>query len=50
MADNTVEGSIHQICMDWRHAGEMLAAGKAVYHEFKNLCVCNKSNARMGTF
>jgi DNA modification methylase len=50
MADNTVDGSIHQICMDWRHMPEMLAAGNAVYLEFKNLCVWNKSNAGMGTF
>jgi DNA modification methylase len=28
----------------------MLAAGNAVYQEFKNLCVWNKSNAGMGTF
>jgi DNA modification methylase len=50
MADNTVNGSIHQICMDWRHMPEMLVAGNAVYQEFKNLCVWNKSNAGMGTF
>jgi DNA modification methylase len=50
LADNTVDGSIHQICMDWRHMPEMLAAGHAVYRELKNLCVWNKSNAGMGTF
>jgi hypothetical protein len=50
MADNTVDGSIHQVCMDWRHMAEMLAAGTAVYQELKNLCVWNKSNAGMGTF
>jgi DNA modification methylase len=50
LAENTVDGSIHQICMDWRHIPEMLAAGKAVYQELKNLCVWNKSNAGMGTF
>jgi len=47
---NTVDGSIHQICMDWRHMGEMLAAGRKVYTELKNLCVWAKSNAGMGTF
>ena len=31
LAANTVDGSIHQICMDWRHMPEMLAAGNAVY-------------------
>jgi len=47
---NTVEGSIHQVCMDWRHAWEMLAAGRMVYSELKNLCVWNKTNAGMGSF
>ena len=50
LVENTVEGSIHQICMDWRHMGEMLAAGHEVFTEMKNLCVWNKSNAGMGTF
>jgi DNA modification methylase len=36
--------------MDWRHMGEMLAAGRAIYGELKNLCVWNKTNAGMGTF
>ena len=50
LASHTVDGSIHQICMDWRHMPEMLAAGHAVYSELKNLCVWNKTNAGMGTF
>jgi ParB-like chromosome segregation protein Spo0J len=44
------DGAIHFVCMDWRHLGEMLAAGKPVYSELKNLCVWNKSNAGMGSF
>ncbi len=43
-------GSIHYFCMDWRHIGEMLAAGKQHYTEFKNLCVWVKDMAGMGTF
>ena len=50
LAENTVDGSIHQICMDWRHMDEMLGAGRAVYSELKNLCVWNKNNGGMGTF
>jgi DNA modification methylase len=50
LAQNTVAGSIHQICIDWRHMDEMLAAGNAVYTELKNLCIWNKTNAGMGTF
>jgi DNA modification methylase len=50
LAAHSADGSIHQICMDWRHMGEMLAAGRRVYRELKNVCVWNKTNAGMGTF
>jgi len=50
LAVNSLDGSIHYTCMDWRHMQEMLAAGYAVYSELKNLCVWNKSNGGMGTF
>jgi DNA modification methylase len=50
LAENTVDGSIHQICMGWRHMWEMLAAGRKVYSELKNLCVWNKTHAGMGSF
>ena len=50
LAANSLEGSIHQICMDWRHTAEMLAAGRQAYSELKNLCVWNKTNAGMGSF
>ena len=44
------DGSIAFVCMDWRHMGELLVAGKSVFSELKNLCVWNKTNAGMGTF
>src|ERR1700692_4246942 len=44
------DGAIAFICMDWRNIGEMLAAGEAVFSEFKNLCVWNKTNGGMGSF
>jgi hypothetical protein len=50
LSANSSEGSIHDICMDWRHMGEMLAAGHNVYTELKNLCVWNKTTAGMGSF
>lgn len=46
----STDGSIHQICMDWRHMREMLAAGDAHFSELKNVCIWNKANAGMGTF
>ncbi len=50
MVDHSADGAIHFQCMDWRHMGEMLAAGEGVYSELKNLVVWNKDNAGMGTF
>jgi DNA modification methylase len=47
---NSLDGSIHYICMDWRHMQEMLAAGYKVYSELKNVCIWNKSNGGMGSF
>ena len=49
LADNAVNGSIHFICMDWRHLGELGAAGRKAYQELKNLCVWNKDNGGMGS-
>jgi hypothetical protein len=42
-------GAIHFVCMDWRHAGEILTAGQAIYSELKNICVWTKHNAGMGS-
>src|SRR5215207_9231211 len=44
------DGAIAFVCMDWRHLGELIAAGEAVFSELKNLCVWNKTNGGMGTF
>lgn len=50
MAASCRDGAIAYVCMDWRHMGEVLAAGEAVFSELKNLCVWNKTNGGMGTF
>jgi DNA modification methylase len=49
LADFSRDGSLHYICMDWRHSRELLAATQAVYSEWKNLCVWAKDNAGMGS-
>ncbi|TLY72881.1 MAG: site-specific DNA-methyltransferase [Gammaproteobacteria bacterium] len=49
LARFSLEGALHFICMDWRHMGELLAAGKRAYTELKNLCVWAKDNAGMGS-
>lgn len=47
---HSIPGAIHFICIDWRHLAEMLAAGKEVYAEQKNLIVWVKTNAGQGSF
>ncbi len=42
-------GSIHYICIDWRHLLELQMAGRTAYTEMKNLCVWAKTNAGMGS-
>jgi DNA modification methylase len=42
-------GSLHFICMDWRHLEELLDAGGDAYGELKNLCVWVKDNPGMGS-
>jgi DNA modification methylase len=49
LAEHSKDGSLHFICMDWRHIGELLAAGRQVYSELKNLCVWVKDNGGMGS-
>jgi DNA modification methylase len=43
-------GAILFVCMDWRHARELLGAGCSCRLELKNVCVWNKTNGGMGTF
>jgi DNA modification methylase len=44
------DGAIAFVCMDWRHIGELIAAGESVFSELKNVCVWNKTNGGMGSF
>ena len=50
LAAHSANGSIHFICMDWRHLAEVTVAANEVFGELKNLCVWVKDNAGMGTF
>lgn len=46
----SANNSVHYYCMDWRHAGDLIAAGKQNYDEFLNMCVWVKDNGGMGSF
>ena len=50
LASYSVEGSLHFVFIDWRHLSELLAAGRQVYTELKNLCVWVKNHTGMGGF
>lgn len=45
----SVPGSIHLVFIDWAHIDEMMAAGRAVYTELKNLIVWHKTQAGQGS-
>jgi DNA modification methylase len=44
-----VPGSLIYVFMDWRHTGELLAAGEAAGLALQNLCVWNKGSGAMGS-
>jgi DNA modification methylase len=46
---NSRNGSLHYLCMDWRHMSELLSAGRQVYSELKNLCIWAKDSPGMGS-
>jgi hypothetical protein len=39
LALNSVDGSIHFVCIDWRHMMELQTAGLQAYSELKNVCI-----------
>jgi DNA modification methylase len=41
--------SVVYVCIDWRHMGELLAAGCAAHLDLLNVCVWTKDNAGMGS-
>jgi DNA modification methylase len=49
LAANSGPGSVHYVCMDWRHVGELVAAGKGAYSDLINICVWVKHNGGMGS-
>jgi DNA modification methylase len=49
VARHSASGSVHFICVDWRHMSELLAAGKQVYTKLLNLCIWVKDNGGLGS-
>jgi hypothetical protein len=50
LAAFSVDGSLHYLCMDWRHLEELMTGGREVYAELKNVCVWVKNSPGMGSF
>ena len=50
LASHSADGAIHFVCMDWRHAYELMTAGREIYSKLINVCVWNKDNGGMGSF
>ena len=49
LARYSLDGSLHYVCMDWRHIYELLKAAEPVYAELKNICVWVKDGPGMGS-
>jgi DNA modification methylase len=49
MVQNSVDGSLHYHCIDWRHLTDIQAASENVYRELLNICVWVKPNGGMGS-
>lgn len=45
LAAYSLPGSLHYICMNWRHLNELLAAERAAYTQLVNVCVWVKADA-----
>jgi DNA modification methylase len=50
LARYSTSGSVHFLCMDWRHMGELLSAGRQIYDSLLNVCVWVKDKGGMGSF
>ena len=46
----SIDGAVHFVCMDWRHIGELVEAGRMAYGTMLNLIAWVKSNAGQGSF
>ena len=49
MARNSLDGTLHFICMDWRRSEELISAARSAYSEFKDVCVWVKNGAGQGS-
>jgi len=50
LASFSKNGSLHYVCMDWKHVYEIITAGKKNYDTLKQLCIWNKGTGGMGNF
>jgi len=49
-ATHAQDGSLHYICMDWRHIGALVEVGLSIYTTLNNICVWDKGRGGMGSF
>jgi DNA modification methylase len=48
LATNSRDGSLHYVCLNWRHLEKFLSVSRKVYAELTALCVWNKGTAGTG--
>ncbi|NNC38724.1 MAG: ParB N-terminal domain-containing protein [Hyphomonadaceae bacterium] len=47
--EHVIDGSVLNVCMDWRHLEHLLSSGRQAGLELINLCIWNKDNGGMGS-
>ena len=47
---HSAAGSLHYMCIDWRHVADLIAVGGPVFDELKNICTWAKAAAGQGSF
>lgn len=50
LACYSANNSVHYVCIDWRHVGDLIAAGKQNYNQLLNVCVWVKNCGGLGSF
>jgi len=49
LAEHSVDGALVYVCIDWRHAADLILAMRDVFPELKAVCVWVKDNGGMGS-
>lgn len=50
LKENSIDGSLHYLFMDWKHSYLLQKAADGIYSKLLNICIWDKTKAGMGSF